>query len=135
MKKLFLCLIVVLLLAFKGKSQTSYTPLDSDVAIKMMKKYAALFKNHKETEGFIIDATALSNLLKEHPGASYALIFARKLKDQVDDEEKTRPTLLIKVKDTKGLYINSNKVVDGYVYYEVGSVSNLCPLPTNCNYD
>lgn len=88
----------------------------------MIKKYNGFLKFHNQTDGLIMTAGDLRELLKEtNDKDSVTLYFARTLKNTPDaDGKNTRPTLVLKA-------YSAEKKTD--VYYNLSAKGDLCPEP------
>ncbi len=124
MKKIYYILVFIIIFSIykKASAQTTSAEMDNVTAKKMIKNYNGFLRFHNQTDGLIMKAGDLRELLKEtNDKDNVILFFARTLKKTPDaDGKNTRPTLLLKA-------YSAEKKTD--VYYNLSAKGDLCPEP------
>jgi len=87
---------------------------------EMVDNYDGLFRNHKKTDGIIIDPKKLLDIVNRFPGKKTTLLYARYPKGTVVKGKKGRVTLVLRIQ-------NGNNINDEE-YIDMGGDA-LCPEP------
>ena len=120
------CLLFFLL---QGCASQKFSPGEGDivplaVANEMIDNYEGLLRNHKKSDGMLISADELTQILQSYQGQTIGLVFARYLKGDPSDSRSKRATLLLKT------FPNGIKSLP--VYRDLGK-GRICPEPQNCD--
>jgi hypothetical protein len=122
MKKYFIVFSVVYIFLFQHNAlgQSQKRDFTNNDWKEMIDNYDGLFRNHKKTDGVVLNSQKLLNALSKYPGKKVAILFARYPRDYEVNGKKGRVTLVLYVQNEQ------DKTKD---HFEDLGGEDLCPPP------
>lgn len=125
MKKYFIVIAILFISFFLNdalcQSASPARIFTNDDWIEMVDNYDGLFRNHKKTDGVIIDPKRLLDIVNKYSGKRTTLLFARYPRGYIVNGKKGRVTLVLRI-------MNSNNIKEDE-YIDMGGDDGLCPEP------